>query len=57
MSFESTDGDVRRATEMDRRRKVCKELWDSPTTLISHTWRGSVLTDRKAGREEGKVEA
>lgn len=29
---------------------------DTPTTSISHAWRGSALKAKRAGREDGKVE-
>jgi len=39
---------------MDMRREDCREHWDTPATLISHTWRGSMFKVRKAEWEDGK---
>ena len=42
------------AKAMDRGREVCRENWDTQTTLISHIWRGSMLTVRRVGQQHGK---
>lgn len=42
------------AKAMDRRREEWKEHLDAPTSLISHTWRGSLLTVKRAGWEDGR---
>lgn len=41
---------------MDRGIEDWEEHCDTPTTSISHKWRGSTLTAKRAGREDGKEE-
>lgn len=44
------------AKVMDRRGEDWEEHCDTPTTSISHAGRGSTLTAKRAGPEDGKEE-